>query len=789
MRLTKTPRLPVRLRARPAARLPVLTRLGALLALSMLTMTPAGAQRAAMPDATRDAVTAQAPAGAAAQAATGAPRSGARTVQVTFKQLGADVPFQLRGVDGINGVPFSIRADEVVTAARLKLRYTYSPALIPALSHINVMLNGEVAATVPVPKETAGTSLERELAIEPRLISEFNRLNLQLIGHYTTDCEDPFHSSLWATIGNSSVLELTLTPVALANELSLLPLPFFDRRDVGRLRLPFVFAGAPSPATLEAAGAVSSWFGALAGYRGASFSATLNQVPAAGNAVVFVTNEEKPAGVEVPAINGPMIAVVPNPADANGKLLLVMGRDSAELKTAARALTLGARALSGQSATINKLDDVAPRVPYDAPNWVRSDRPVRFGELTEVRDLNVSGYNPDLVRVNFRLPPDLFGWRSKGIPIDLKYRYTPRPVVDKSTLNINVNRQFLRAYALRSVKNQDGRASQLLAKVLPDGSVPVKERIDLPLFMLPAQSQLQFHFYYDYLKQGACKDVLLDNVKGAIDPDSTIDVTGLPHFIALPDLAVFGNSGFPFTRLADLSETAVILPDKPGAEDYSTYLTLMGRMGESTGYPATGVAVSGASQVDKQAQRDLLVIGTAQSQPLFTQWAERMPVSLVGNEKRFSLTDAVSTVMGWWNGADGTRNRPVETHMSVSSAATDATLSGFESPLASGRSVVAVTSNAPQGLLAMTDVLLDPEQVTHVQGSLVLVHGKDIDSLAAQQNYYVGKLAPWTYVQWWLSRRPLAMVLMIGGASLTLAALLFLSLRARARQRKKGEHA
>ncbi len=202
-----------------------------------------------------------------------------------------------------------------------------------------------------------------------------------------------------------------------------------------------------------------------------------------------------------------------------------------------------------------------------------------------MRDLNVSGYNPDLVRVNFRLPPDLFGWRSKGIPIDLKYRYTPRPVVDKSTLNINVNQQFLRAYALRSVKNSDGRASQLLARVLPDGSVPVDERIELPLFMLPAQSQLQFHFYYDYLKQGACKDVLIDNVKGAIDPDSTIDVSGLPHFIALPDLAVFGNSGFPFTRLADLAETAVILPDKPGAEDYSAYLTLMGRMGESTGYP------------------------------------------------------------------------------------------------------------------------------------------------------------------------------------------------------------
>ncbi len=317
--------------------------------------------------------------------------------------------------------------------------------------------------------------------------------------------------------------------------------------------------------------------------------------------------------------------------------------------------------------------------------------------------------------------------------------------------------------------------------------MPVDERIELPLFMLPAQSQLQFHFYYDYLKQGACKDVLIDNVKGAIDPDSTIDVSGLPHFIALPDLAVFGNSGFPFTRLADLAETAVILPDKPGAEDYSAYLTLMGRMGESTGHPATGVAVAGAAQVGKMAARDLLVIGTTQNQPLFTQWAARMPVSLAGNEKHFALTDIVSTVMGWWNGADGTRNHPVEMRLSLTSVSTDAVLSGFESPLASGRSVVALASNAPQGLLAMTEVLLDPEQVKRVQGSLALVHGKEVESLAAQQNYHVGKLPPWTYAQWWLSRRSLTMVPMIGGAALLLAALLFVSLRARANRRKRGE--
>ncbi|AOZ03348.1 cellulose synthase regulator BcsB [Cupriavidus sp. USMAHM13] len=764
-------------RARPA-------RLSALLALALLAAAPAGAQRQA---ATVPAASRQSPLPADGTAQPAGPRAGTQQVNFTLKQLGADNPFQLRGVDGVNGVPFSVRADQVVTGARLKLRYTYSPALIPALSHINVIVNGEVAAALPVPKEQAGTTIEREITIEPQLITEFNRLNLQLIGHYTTDCEDPFHSSLWATVSNASVLELTVTSLGMANDLALLPLPFFDRRDVRRLTLPFVFAGAPSTTTLEAAGAVSSWFGALAGYRGASFPAALNQVPASGNAVVFATADERPAGVALPPVSGPTVAIVPNPGDANGKLLLVMGRDSAELKKAAQGLALGARALSGSTATITQIDQIAPRQPYDAPNWLRTDRPVRFGELANTRDLNVSGYNPDLVRVNLRLPPDLFDWRGHGVPIELKYRYTPRPVLDKSTLNVNVGGRFLRAFPLRAVKDQQGRVTQLLERALPDGSIPETANIKLPLFQLPAQTQLQFHYYYDYLKQGACKDVLIDNVKGAIDPDSTIDVSGLPHFIALPDLAVFGNSGFPFTRLADLSETAVVLPDKPGAEDYTAYLTLLGRMGESTGYPATGVTVTGAAQVQSVASRDLLVVGTPQNQPLLSRWADSMPVGLGANEGRFTLTSVYSTLLDWWNGAELSRDRRVAARLSVSASGTQAALAGFESPLQSGRSVVAVIGNTPQGLQAMTDALLTPEQLAQVQGSLAVLRGKTIDSLAAQQNYYVGRLPPWTYAHWWLSKRPYALVLMIGLAALLLGAMLYLTLRARAAMRHGGK--
>jgi hypothetical protein len=720
--------------------------------------------------------TATAPAGASLP-------GGSRTYEVSLKQLGALYPLQLRGIEGSNGVPFSIRADEIVTRAKLKLTYTYSPALLPELSHINVIVNDEVAATIPVPKETAGANLTREIDIPPRMITEFSRLDLKLIGHYTMQCEDPAHSSLWANVSNNSSIELTVAPLALENDLALLPLPFFDRRDVRSLSLPFVFASAPPPGSLEAAGALSSWFGAMAGYRGATFTANLGQLPPTGSAVVLLAGNEQVPGLNSSAVQGPTVSIVPNPRDPRGKLLLVQGRDLHELKVAANALSTGSQALSGQTATITQFAELKPRQPYDAPNWLSTTGPVKFGDLAQAQTLNVSGYSPDLVRINTRLPPDLFGWRDKGIPIDLRYRYTPRPSTDKSTLNININQQFVAALPLFAAERGGGnQAQRLMAQLLPDGTAASQRDLRIPLFKLPSKSQLQFHYYYDIAKQGDCKDVILDNVKGAIEPDSTIDVSGYKHFIAMPDLAAFGNSGFPFTRLADLSETAVVLPDAPVASDYAVYLTLLGRMGESTGYPATAVQVVPAQQVQSVADKDLLVLSSGPKQPLLTQWASSLPFSLDGDSKRFALSDLVYRAVSWWDPSRAER-LVQRKQMSITSTSTDTVIAGFESPQSSGRSVVLVSSNQPAGLTDAVVALQDQDAVKLVQGSLAVIRGKQVNSLVAAPSYYVGSLGPVLYAQWFLSQRPFLLLVASILSAVLVGVVLYLTLRARARRR------
>ncbi|WP_373387649.1 cellulose biosynthesis cyclic di-GMP-binding regulatory protein BcsB [Pseudomonas alcaligenes] len=701
------------------------------------------------------------------------------TYSATLKQLGANYTMHLRGIEGSDSVSFDVRADQVVSKARVKLEYSYSPALLPDLSQINLMVNDQVAASLPVPKETAGTLQQQVLDIPPHLITEFNRLTLQLIGHYTMMCEDPLHSSLWAKVSNTSELQLETTQIALPDDLAKLPLPFFDSRDSRLLELPFVFAGAPDNRSLEAAGMVSSWFGALASYRGARFPVSLGQLPEKGNAIVLLSGAANLDGVPAATDKGPSLTLMAHPADPFGKLLILRGDDGEQLKQAALALVTGSQVLSGAHARIERIDSLAPREPYDAPNWLPSDRPVRLGELTEAKRLSVSGYDPGTINLPLRLPPDLFNWRQPGVPLHLKYRYTPQPVSTNSSLLISVGGKFIKSLPLPSQENLD---QSLLAK-LQDDSLLREAKLMLPLDSLPLQSALQLRFMYDYIKQGDCRDIIIDNMRGTIEPDSTLDLSGYEHFIAMPNLGVFQSSGFPFTRMADLAETAVVIPAGASAEEISLLLDLLGRFGESTGLPASGVSVTQGDSDAELEDKDLLVLATGSNQPLLERWADWLPAQINGRAS-FELSDLVHRVRHW---VDSASRRPARSNLVLGSGAAGAYVAGFESPLTSERSVVVIAASAADRLGEVSAALRGGEDYEQsLQGSLAVVNGTRINSLVADEQYHVGDLGWFRYLQWLLAHNLGWMLLLTALGVGLISLLLFVSLRARARARLNG---
>lgn len=706
---------------------------------------------------------------------------------LTFKQLGRVYPMVLRGIESADGVNFDIRADQIVTGARLKLEYSYSPALLEDMSQLNVMVNDEVAASLTLSKEGAGKPQTQIVEIPAHLITEFNHLSLQFIGHYSMSCEDPLHSSLWARVGNGSQLDIQVTPLTTANDLAALPQPFFDRRDARLLNLPIVFGAAPDNGTVEAAGVLSSWFGALASYRGSVFPAQINSLPATGNAVVLVSgsNAQEVGGLSIPAATGPTLSVVTNPNDANGKILVVSGRDTAELKRAATALVLGRQTLSGESVVIDSLQALPPRKPYDAPYWVPSDRPVKLGELLEAKKFNVAGYNPGDIVVPLNFPPDLSSWQESGVPLDLKYRYTPQQTSTNSSLTVSLNDRLIQAKQLPSLEKLD---KSLLAKIKKeDDSLSREVRMLLPINAVALQSRLQLRYMFDYIRQGECQDIIIDNMRAGIDPDSTLDLSGYKHFIAMPNLGVFKDSGFPFTRLADLSETAVVLPDNAGVTELSSYLTILGRFGQSTGYPATAVTVTQAAQVASVAGKDLLVLASGNNQPLLSQWADKLPIVAKDAQQSFKLSNLSFRLRDWVSPDPEADRRNERMALAFSGEKRSSYLTGFESPLQSGRSVVVISSATSDDLQDVTHAVTSNEDYTQaIQGSLVVVHGKTVEPLLAEELYHVGSLGLLRDLQWQLSRNVLWMIVASAFGITLLTLLSYLALRKRARERVEG---
>jgi hypothetical protein len=383
------------------------------------------------------------------------------------------------------------------------------------------------------------------------------------------------------------------------------------------------------------------------------------------------------------------------------------------------------------------------------------------------------------------VPPDLFMWHTKGAPIDLRYRYTVRPLRDRSSLNVSVNNGFVQALPIPAESASVFELSHYFGRVLPDKTAEARRTVHIPPLLLTPRAQVRLHFYYDIPNTGECHGRLLDNVVGAIDPNSTIDLSSFPHYMALPDLAAFANSGFPFTRMADLSETAVILPNDADSSDYSLYLLTMGRMGTSTGYPVMGVTVGTADDADKFANKDLLIFGAPGKQPLLQRWAKSMPFSSDGDSRTFQLSDIAFKLEDWWHGERGVERTPARADLTLVSSNGDALLTGFESPLQKNRSAVALVSAAGQSDADLSAALLDADVLPQIQGAMAVIHGRTVTITSNGEAYYVGHLSPQEYLRWALSSHPL--LLMLGGvlAALIIAGLFYRTLRSIAARRLK----
>lgn len=660
-----------------------------------------------------------------------------RSEQLFFHDINQQrTNFNLTNYNSGENIEFTVRKDEIVSHAVIHLLFTPSPALLPILSQLKVYFNDELVQVIAIKADQLGKLNSEDISVDPRYVNDFNRLRIELIGHYQAICENPIHSAIWVEIDQQSTLDLTLQKLQLNNNLAHFPEPFFDSLDSNPLSLPMIFADQPNIELQRTSAILASWFGSKALWRGVSFPALFNQLPTT-NAIVFATNSKRPDFLKnYKTVNSPTVEMISHPNNPYIKLLLVLGRDDKDLLHAVLGIAQGNTLFRGQSVQIDKVSILKPRQPYDAPNWIRTDAPVAFSQLMEFDgQLQTKGVSPRPVSLRFNVPPDLFLNQDRGIDFDLKYRYSLPPKASLSELNIGLNASFIRSYKLEPHQREKTYLRNLAES---------RQKLSVPVIDVGTHNQLSFLFQYGTQVAGGthneqCITYNVINNYGLIDGTSTINFSNYSHYIAMPNLNAFVTAGFPFSRMADLSETAVFVTPNPTPEQVTTLLNTVGMISTQTGFPALEMTLTDTWSEVQSKDADVLIIGA-----LPKELRDSDDLNLLLNKAQdwikepFNKNSRPSSL-------HTTSERLAESKTTLDANGSMAAILGMKSPFYKQRSIITLLAESPHEFELLNLALTDKKNQSKIFGSLTIIRDYGINSLHVGRIYHVG------YIPWWKS--------------------------------------
>ncbi len=709
---------------------------------------------------------------AAADAAAPMPEAGSFHSAFTLAEAGVPEAIDLRGTEAHQSVAFGLASTRLARSAVLHLRYRFSPGLVPEVSHLRASLNGVVFATLPATHAAGYPTFEATLPMPVEVLKPRNVLSFAFAARSVAACEDPASPTLWSQVDAGSSIEIDGSMISQQNDLGMLPHPFFNADVDLRPTVNLVFVGQPSAKALRAAGIVASHFGVLAAGRPMRFTVSVGTIPD-GNAIVLGENAaDLPATLNVGGTSGPTIAMRTNPGDPYGKLLVLTGDKADDLVTAAEVLALENDMLGGDQQPVRLTRRPAPRQADDAPRWMSTD-PEHVAHLGDVAAAeSLQGDGTGALNAYMRLPPDLYYQPRQNLSLHLAYRYNAIPLADDSSLAVRMNSMYAGATPLP----HSSKASAAVEAVVP---VPVSA-------MRPFSNTLSMKFDFDAGHKSGCEGAP-PSVEGAVLPNSWLDLRDIPHWHQMPDLQVFSNAGYPFTRMADLSETAVVLPDVPTTDEMELYLALMGHFGAQTGYPAINVAVTDRAGMKSDRTRDYLVLGTVDDQPALAALNPLLPVKVHGGGLSVEDTQGFFSALAhaWWKVRSS--DRIDSGQLETANGLPDALIEGLEWPAGSGRSVVLIALRDHSVAPGFVNAFFKYAQSSDIDQSVSVLHGSSFSSYRIGNDmYHVGSLSSLVRIHMLFSQFPWMMVLLVVMVCLPVASVARVQLRRHARQRLKG---
>lgn len=613
----------------------------------------------------------------------------ARSDELASSRVELDVAAARRSArGGALELPFSVRSDEqlVAASATLELASEKSSSLSDGLE---VWLNrAHVASFDAARLRQASLSFD----LPPAALADRNMLELRAPGQGARPCVEAPEG--WSAI-RSIWLSLQIRRAPLPADLSLLPLPFVDRGADRQATLAFALASA-RPELVRLAGLVAGWFG-LASPLPLRFEVAVGELPP-GRAVVLVDSAESARALGLSEPRGPMLALLdhPRPAAPGQRLFVLAGRDPQELATAVAGLLRPAQPLSGPWARPTPTSAPAPAAPYRAPRWASTDAPLLFSNLAG-GPLIHRGLRDGALAARFRVAPDLWAGSARALLLELNYRLDLPEGTSAPALDVAMNGRLVSSIAPRTTSGE-GQARLYLqpGDLRGYNELTVGVRLDGPC----AQRATSVEDAAEGPERAGTVEVLAS---------SALHLEGLRHYARLPDVQRFVHDGFPFTRVPDLGETAVVLPAEPSRSEIASFLGFAAHFAAVTGLaPERAQVWFGDAPSGATLDKDLLLIGTPGDHALLARWADRFPLSFSGGAARVQRPVQALAAVDLLRLGRGEREiqraRAWASAEGLSSAAAQ-----IASPLAAGRSAIAVMARTRGELPSPHDLRRDAQ--------------------------------------------------------------------------------
>jgi len=705
---------------------------------------------------------------------------------ISLKDMGTSQDIEMRGPHSYYSLPFTLSHSLVPRQAILRLAYSFDPGLDPRVASLTILVNGTPVKTLlPLPSSelTAGVA-HTDVTVPSDLLVRNNGLTFEFTGSGVMQQDDQANTRVLGRIRASSTLEVSGDHLQLQNDLSKLPLPIFDSDLQSTTTVPFVFLAPPSVKTLQAAGIVASWLGLLAGSKPVRFTVVVGGIPAE-NAVLFSASRSSlPASLLIPPGTGPILALRNNPSDPSSSVLVLTGEDDDQLLTVARTLSLTTRATSpapaqgfhptGDTAQIPDLVMPPVREQNDSPRWLPLGRAIPLTNCQTPDRLQSDGSSP--IPLYVHLPPELYYGERQNLKMHLHYRYNARQVAPGSALRMAVNGTLVSDIALTPGPDFTDLERSIL--------VPVAD-------MRPFGNTFLFNFDFKPARRDATQGPASGTLNGNILCNTSLDLQQLALWTRMPNLGLFADAGFPFTRFADLSMTTVILPSAPSPAEISLYLHIMSHFGTQTAYPVLRVTVTGPNiAIDKG--RDYLILGDIDDQPAFNSLEAWLPVTFDANgvhvkpvQSHLSFFSPIqSAPMRWWSKLFG--HHDIQKLPSNVDGMPDAMIEEIKLPFSTDRSIVLIALKSDSSTDSLESVFLDRSQSRDITDSVSLLRNSQFTSYQVSgEVYHVGDLSWIAMMRIWLTQYFVELLLVVTALSFLLASWLRNWLNRHAEERLK----